>query len=597
MRLRPRPIGSGRCDDDAGSTLVSMLIVMLVLSIGGLVLSSIVVNTSAMLVEGRESVQSRAAADAGLAEVVARGQRGEDICSAASYVSTVAPRFTVEVLCDSSRVLLRSAGRGADGGSTVTEATYQRNLSTQSLKGAVISASGSLNVSSINITAPAIDGDIVLDSGDFDCNNSMEIFGDLIVRDGAVNLSNQCRIHGDVIASRSVQIQNNAVGVDGDVHAMGDFTLTTSATIGGSVYTRGKATVNSGGRVVGSVTAVGDAAIGGPTTHLGGGVWAGGAVSVNAATVSGSVTAAGSGDADFFNSTTGSVRVAGKISQMQGARINGDVTSSRPGVAHSIAPGTTITGSLTLAGTYSTWSSGPTVHGTVRQNVGGLVAPTAPTVDTPWALTPGAFEWVDLAFPATGWPGYTRIATPGCDYQNSPADRAMINALTAPTIVDARTCSTLKLYDVAFAVKTNVTFLVSSVQAQKLKVTSADGAPHAFNIITPDGTPDHTPTCAPVSGFATPGTIDIGDVVMDARITGLAYSPCTVHIGQSTGGGRWNGQVYAGKVTWGGNSSPRMQLDYREVTVPGFAVAGGGGGGGAGGAASVLGDLIRLRDT
>lgn len=582
--------------DDDGSTLVSVLIVMLVLTIGGLALSSIVVNTTGMLAAGRDTTQSRAAADAGLSDVVARAQRGEDVCSTATYSAATAPRFTVNVLCDTSSVIIRATGRGDDGGTTVTEATYVRSVAATKLDGAVVSASGSLNVSSLNITAPAIDGDIVLDQGDFDCNNSMEIFGDLVLRNGKVNLSNACRIHGDVIASQSVQIQNNAVGVDGDVYAMGDFTLSTSASIGGNVYTRGKAIVNSGGKIVKSLTAVGDAVIDGSATKISGSVWAGGAVSVNAATVIGSVTAAGTGDHSFYGAKTGMIRVAGRFNQMQSMTIAGDVVSTKVGATQQIAPNVNITGNLRLAGVYTTWDSGPVVSGTKSQNVTGLTAPVAPTVATPWALTADAFEWIDLKFPMAGWAGYTKITTPGCDFQGSysAANRAVINALTSPTVVDARACGTTNFYDATFLLRTNVTFLVGKTTAQRIKINSADGAEHTFNFITPDNTANKAPTCAPEASLPAPGTIDIGDAIMDAKITGIAYSPCTVHIGQSAGGGRWNGQVYAGKVEWGGNSSPRMQLDYREVNLPGFTVTSGGGGGGG---ASSIGGLVSLRDS
>lgn len=581
---------------DGGSTLVSVLIVMLVLTIGGLALSSIVVNTTGMLAAGRDTTQSRAAADAGLSDVVSRAQRGEDVCSTATYTATTAPRFTVNVLCDTSSVIIRATGRGDDGGTTVTEATYVRSVAATKLDGAVVSASGSLNVSSLNITAPAIDGDIVLDQGDFDCNNSMEIFGDLVLRNGKVNLSNACRIHGDVFASQSVQIQNNAVGVDGDVYAMGDFTMSTSASIGGNVFTRGNAVVNSGGKIVKSLTAVGNATIDGGTTKIGGSLWAGGSVSVNAATVTGSVTAAGAGDHDFYGAKTGMVRVAGRFNQMQSMTIVGDVVSTKAGATQQIAPDVSITGNLRLAGVYTTWNSGPVVSGTKSQNVTGLTAPVSPTIATPWALTADAFEWIDLKFPVSGWAGYTKIATPGCDFQGTThaTKRAAIDALTSPTIVDARTCGTTNFYEATFNLKTNVTFLVAKATAQRIKINSADGTAHTFNIITPDNTANKAPTCATEAGFQSPGTIDIGDAIMDAKITGLAYSPCTVHIGQSAGGGRWNGQVYAGKVEWGGNSAPRMQLDYREVNLPGFAVSSGGGGGGG---ASSIGGLISLRDS
>lgn len=623
---------------DEGSALISVLIVMLVLTIGALALASVVVNTSTVLGSARSTAQSRAAADAGVADVASRGQRGEDVCSAANYSST---KYTVAVVCDTSTVIITATGRGTGGGSTVTQAKYARVVSQKKLNGALVSASGTLNVSSLNITALAIDGDIVLNQGSFDCNNSMEIFGDLVVRNGSIQLSNQCRIHGDVIASGPVQIQNNAVGVDGNVYAMGGFTLTTAARIGGDVFARGNATINSGGIVTKSVTATGDVKIDGSTTTIGGNVWAGGAASVNAttvsgnftsigtvtvtsgakvagsvwsagtvsivdnATVAGTVTAAGAAASTVSRSTTGAVHVGGDLTQIENAaRIKGDLLGGKAGQAVTIFPGVVIDGALKLRGTYTSWGT-VTISGGYTPNASVAVpaAPSAPAVATPWALTTDAYEWIDLGFNATNWSGYTRIATPTCNFKDNTwpysynSGVAAVNALTSPTIIDARSCSSTDLYNAAFNIKTNVTFIVSAASAQRIKISSADGAAHTFNIITPDPVADRTPSCVAESGNPTLGKIDIGDANMDEKITGLAYSPCTVHVGQSSGGGRWNGQVYAGTVEWGGNSSPRMQLDYREVTVPGFVTPSAGGGGGGAGGASVLGALISLGDS
>lgn len=596
IRLRER-LSAHR---EAGSSLISVLVVMLVLTVGALTLASIVVNTSTMLVSARGTAQSRAAADAAIADVSARGQRGEDICSTGTYTSGSAPRYSVSVLCDTSNVIITATGRGEDGGTTATEARYIRNVTQKKLNGAVVSASGTLNVSSLNITALAIDGDIVLDQGSFDCNNAMEIQGDLIVRSGGVQLSNACRIHGDVIAAGTVQIQNNAVGVGGDVYAMGGFTLTTSATIGGDVFTRGNATVNSGGRVVKSITAIGSANVDGASTHVGGSVWAGGEVTVNAATVVGSVTGAGTGESRFYGGKTGPIRIGGTFGQFQAATVTGDAVSTRTGGNQQIAPDVRISGNLTLAGTYTTWGTGPQVTGAKTQNAAGLTAPTAPAIATPWSLTSDAFQWIDLAYNASAWAGWTRNTTLGCNFKDNTWPHSYnvgvqaVNALTSPTIIDTRACTSTDLYNVTFTLRTDVTFLVSAASAQRIKINSADGAPHTFNIITPDPSANKLPTCAAEPGFPTPGRIELDDAIMNERITGIAYSPCRVRIGQSSGGGRWNGQVYAGTVEWGGNSSPRLQLDYREVTVPGFTTPSAGGGGA--GSASLLGALLSLRD-
>lgn len=577
--------------DEQGSALLSVLVIMLVLSIGGLALAAIVTNTTSMLVQNRTTVQSRAAADAGLADAIAQGRRAGGVC-ALGLTSTTAPRYTVSSSCSAGKVTITSTGYGEDGGTTVTNAVYSVTSAYQGLDGALVSAAGSLNVSSIDIQSASNEGDIILNTGNFDCNNSMEVDGDLIVRNGSVHLSNACLIRGDLMASGNIQIDNNAVGVGGKVVTLGTFSLTTGATVTGDVFARGTATVSSGGKIDGGITAVGNVSISGSTSRIGGSVISGGAISFNAATVVGSVVTSSTADASFYKGSVGSVRVAGRLNSMQETTVTGSVESTRAGQSNGVTPGTLIGGALRVAGTISTWGAGPSATGGITQNATGLVVPTAPTVPTPHELTTEAFVWTDLPYSDTAWTGagYTILPAPaGCDYQNVAANVAAVNARTTPTLYDARSCSDPKMYNVTFNLKTDIAFVLPKVNAQRLKINSADGLPHQFHLITPDNTVNQSPTCS--SGY---GTIVLGDVAMAAQITGAAYSPCTISIGQSSGGSRWNGQIYAGTVAWGGNTTPRMVLDYKEVDLPGFDPAAGGGGGG--GVTTTLGALVSQRD-
>ncbi|MCW3494792.1 hypothetical protein [Microbacterium sp. SSM24] len=577
--------------DERGSALVSVLVIMLVLSIGGLALAAIVTNTTSMLVQNRTTVQSRAAADAGLSEAIAQGRRAGGVC-AIGLTSTSAPRYTVSSSCSGGKVTITSTGFGEDGGTTVTNAVYSVTSAYQGLDGALVSASGSLNVSSIDVQSATNDGDIILNTGNFDCNNSMEVDGDLIVRNGSVSLSNACLIRGDLMASGNIVINNNAVGVGGKVVTLGSFSLTTGATVTGDVFARGTATVNSGGKVNGGITAVGNVTISGSATRVGGSIISGGAIEFNAATVVGSIVTSSTSDASFYKGTVGSVRVAGRFSSFQETSVTGSVESTRAGQSNSVTPGTVIGGALRVAGTISTWGAGPSAAGGITQNATGLVVPTAPTVPTPYELTTEAFVWTDLPYADTAWTGagYTVLPAPGgCDFQNVAANVAIVNARTTPTLYDARSCSDVKMYNVTFNLKTDIAFVLKSASAQRLKINSADGQPHQFHLISPDATVNQLPTCA--SGY---GTIVLSDVAMAPLITGAAYSPCTISIGQSSGGSRWNGQIYAGTVAWGGNSTPRMILDYKEVDLPGFDPAAGGGGGG--GVTTTLGALVSQRD-
>jgi hypothetical protein len=356
--------------------------------------------------------------------------------------------------------------------------------------------------------------------------------------------------------------------------------------------------VNSSAKVAGSVIAVGNVTHGGSAT-IGGDIRTGPIASLNAGIVTGTVYATSSSASSFYGSTVGGINIGGGFSSFQAVTVNGNVQSKATGSSQ-IAPDVKITGSLKLGGTYTTWSSGPTVTGGITQNVVGLVAPTAPTAPTyttPAVLMPNAFTWTDLPYTTNAWQssGYTILPWSKCDFQNDATASAAVNALTSPTVLDltSTTCSgnKLNLYQATLKLKTNVSFVLKSgtdFYAQGLKIQSADGLSHSFNVIIPDNTADKAATCSASS------TVTLTNVIMDAKISGLAYSPCTIQIGQAGSGSTWNGQVYAGTVSWGGNSSPPMTLNYQTVTVPSFNPSTGGGSGG--GSSGTLTTLVSQRD-
>ncbi len=524
--------------DERGSMLVSVLVIMTVLTIGGLVVAAVVVNTTGIAMSHRSTAESRAAADAGLADVVALAQSGEDICTnptgryAHDAVDEHDVTYAVTVACDTATVTLTSTGT-AGAATTVTEAQYVRNGKTTRLRGAITSSTGGLWLSHLDLTSPGTDGHIVLDSGDFNCNNTSEIHGDVIVRGGNAMLSNQCRIRGDLFVSGHVRIDNNAVGVDGDVHAMGGFTLSTSATIQGSVYVRGDAEATSGGRINGHLIATGDVRLDNATTRVGGYLWAGGAVTHNAATVTGLVTSASPSLARFFQGTVGGIRSAGPA----------DIVST-------------------------------IVTGPVEQNV--PVSP--PVVSTPWEMGSSAHSWIDVPFTGS-WAGYTTTAWTNC--HDSSGFVSTTNALSTPTVVDLRGCPNMNLWNASLTIETDVILIVNGMIGQRLKINAT--SPRSFSIVTPDNTADEAPTCIGNT------MIDLYGVEMGDNVSGVAYSPCRIEFG-SNGGGRWNGLVYGGQVTASGNSLPRLRLDYQEVVIPGL------GDGGTGPQLPHLGALLALRD-
>ncbi|WP_404432419.1 hypothetical protein LG299_00365 [Microbacterium lacus] len=122
--------------DDRGSTLVVVLVVMLVLTTLGLTVAAIVTNTTGMLVDNRTTAESRAAADAGLAEAVAEAKRTNEFCDLA--LSGSSPTFEVTSTCPEGEdtVVFTSVGHGAAAGVTTVEARFEYATESSGLAGA-----------------------------------------------------------------------------------------------------------------------------------------------------------------------------------------------------------------------------------------------------------------------------------------------------------------------------------------------------------------------------------------------------------------------------------------------------------------------------
>ncbi|WP_028709083.1 hypothetical protein [Propionicicella superfundia] len=522
---------------ERGSTLISVVVVMLVLTMVGLTLTALVVTTTQSVVSSRDVVQSQQAADAGLADMVATARREGVDCDAV-VDSEDPPAYHGEASCEETGEIAFEITGTSGTARTRTRAVYAytTNVTTGSVTGALVSArlaGGAINISSIYIRNG---GDFVIGSGNLDCNNTTIVSGDLFMAHGSVSLSNTCSIVGDL-------------------HATGDVTINNNNLIYGSIVTLGTFYVHQG-TVAGSVEAVKG-------------------VTINSAGVGGDVTSTGSGTSSVYKGTIGgSVKIAGTFSSFQDSTVGGTVLAAGTG-SNSIAPTTTIDGNLRLRGTLDTWGSGPTVKGTKTT---GSASVTAPTITLPEDLQDAGFSWVDYGYAggALGTYAPLELTSAQCNFQGNASLTSLIDSLSRPTVVDARACNDVNLYAVPFNLKTDVIFVANKISsAQGLTLTSADGGAHAFSLVVPDNTADGTPTCA-----AGQGLMKLDDVHMAAEITGLAYSPCEIHLGQSAGvtNVRWNGQVYAGNLTWGGNGGSAeagMQLYYTAVSLPSLNVEAG----------------------
>lgn len=243
-----------RSDDaDRGSTIVVVLVIMLVLSIGALALGAIVVNTTVGLDRSRDTAASRAAADAGIAAAVAQARRTGDFCSLdlrnrpdqPGYVAAD-PDYTVTSACADGKVTFSATGFGKTGGETDTQSVYS-TIAAANLAGSaelVFFNSGSDSVYFTNHVMPASStlATILFPGGGlFECKTTVP--GNVITK-GSIQGQSGCTINGSVFAGGQ-----NPVGNGGSATAL---------------Y------LNNDDRVLGGAAVVGNVLIGNAPAGIGG---------------------------------------------------------------------------------------------------------------------------------------------------------------------------------------------------------------------------------------------------------------------------------------------------------------------------------------
>ncbi|MDE0546718.1 hypothetical protein [Microbacterium sp. C7(2022)] len=233
-----------RDDTQRGSTLVVVLIVMLVLSIAGLTLAAIVTSTTGMLVSNRSTAESRAAADAGLAEGVAQARRTGDFCSL-SLSSASAPSYTVTSSCADNKVTFVSTGTGKSAGQTKTQAVYNYTVPAVTGEGAelVFFNAGTDSVEFTNHVVHESSGlaTVLFPSGGaFECKTTVPAN---VYTAGSMLGQSGCTINGSLFAGGANPVNtdkavylNNSDQVLGNVVAVGNVLLGNSpAKIGGTL--------------------------------------------------------------------------------------------------------------------------------------------------------------------------------------------------------------------------------------------------------------------------------------------------------------------------------------------------------------------------
>lgn len=534
-------VGRPGRSDEAGSTLVATLIVMLVLTAVGLVIASIVVNSTSVLVGSRSVAQARGAADAGLAELVSRAQRGTNVCRTDPYTgtlanaaNTVSSTYSVRVQCgvpQAGKVTMTSTG-SASGAAAKVSAVYAYSAGSTG-HGADMVFYGDTTFTKEVITSNT-NGllSIVIPSGGFTC---------------------QTHAPANIVASGLVKT-NGGCTIDGNVHAGGQFEMTNATDlVKGNVTASGTATYDVKGKVNGDISLGGELKVGWNNFTYPGNVKVRGAVNLASASIAKSLTMP-------------------KTSTLQ---TDGYINTTNPGQTSRVA------------------------GGIVWKDLAEIPVPTAPVFDPWFDFTYSYGAWVP--FNGVSFNQVT-LATTGngpwtCDrfMQNNPntsqaAGWRELGDLTVPTIVDARPCGVLSTNNGStpnVTLQTDVVLLAKSINLTTVKFTSKVGITARVWFIVEDGLATgagkNLPSCTNGAG-----NIELNSADM-AGVNAMVYTPCTIAV---QGNSKWHGAFYGGAFSYGGG----MTFVGDNISLPGMPSSPTSPGAG-GATAFTLGALESVGDT
>lgn len=235
-----------RKGDDAGSSLVAVLIVMLVLTVAGLTLASIVVNTSGIVTDSRARAESRATADAGLAATVAALKRGELACPTAPAIRTAtgvkvsadtgALSYDYAITCTSTTATVR-VNADVRGARTAVQAEYAYSSSLGEGGDMVFFGTNDITFNSnVIVTDPGRKVNVVVPQASVKCNATIP--GNLTLK-GDLHTQSGCNVSGSVAAGGTLTMCCGSDTFHGDLTLRGTGTSVIRGTINGSIQANG----------------------------------------------------------------------------------------------------------------------------------------------------------------------------------------------------------------------------------------------------------------------------------------------------------------------------------------------------------------------
>jgi Tfp pilus assembly protein PilX len=509
-----------RRGDESGSALIGVLALMMVTAVIGVTIVTATVHGLSVTSSSRASVQSRAAAEAGI-DVAVVGLQTPSSCATAGavYESTTAPVFRAAIEYESggtwlpgcppptaTQVRIESTGSAATpgvagataGNRSVLQAIYNYipdYVEIPHIDAAVYAhtMTGSLKNFDLDSADNNLSADLQIKSGNVNCINGARIAGDVILADGSATLKN-CDVTGSIHVSGFANMDGGSQ-VFGDVIAVGNGVAASADVV----------TVRGGSITDGDIYSGGNASV----------------LSGSASTAKGNVTVAGT--------------PANKATVASGSQILGNVLSS---------------GTITADGS---------IAGTRTPAVEGLQPPPVPLIP----------NWTDMAYPSTTWAaeGYEEVLWTGdCTVGGEHPMWATLSARTTPTVVNALGCTaggiTIDSNVTALTLQTNIAFIAPKFHINKLKLLSLDNRNLWF--IQPDNSADGVPTCpTPTAG----GITLTNESDIPSTVSVMVYSPCKIYSNRDG----FRGQIYGGEVEFG----QQAKLTFSPVGIPGVDLSGG----------------------
>ncbi|MBO1901111.1 hypothetical protein J4H92_04005 [Leucobacter weissii] len=475
---------SRRLRPDAGSTMVTVLIIMMVLTIGGVALAAIAMNTATMVASSKHRTSAQMVVDGAIATQTIELMEGRLACdpvnqqtgSGRNGTAADSPAFTWTLDCTVSGetgTATLQARANVDGEEALHRAVFSYTAGAVTGTGGDITFFGESDVTftaEVDAGTPENPVDVVIPKAGFVCQT--EFWGSITAKKD-IRTNGGCTIHGDVTSTEgTVKMSNSSDTITGDVVAGGSGESELNGSIGGSVHTAGPIAFSWSNRTIG-----------------------------------------------------GSVIADGDV-KLRETRIQGSLT---------------LPASKTL--TKNSWEGGS--YGSLNRP-GSVAAPVLPELPDWFEYQHDPAEWGGYAVRTLSSSG-SGPNTCGYFNSWPQTGWVEMANLTQNTILDARACSTLSTNagtspDVQL--RHNLLILARQVDttSSKWRAHSSAASQPSLWFVTEDPNPsDHAPTCG--SGL---GPLYLNHVGADTSIRTMAYSPCGIYVaGHSTFNGQLYGASWS----------------------------------------------------